>query len=410
MKSSGCKLFASLTVPLLIIALTGYFTAVKLTASGELHTGLKNLSYVLFLTGMALSCFFNRSRVFFVLLVLAVNELGLSVFVPAGPDKNLYLELIYPVACFLVPLNILVFSFLKERGILNAYGRKRLSFLLIQLIFTSWIFWAEDRHLVNLLKVKVSAQSFFNLTPVPQIPIFMFIIAFLILLIRLVLSKSALEGSFAGVLTAAAIALHFGGGSPASACFFSASGLIMIIAVIQDSHSKAYIDELTGLPTRRSLKEEMMKLGGKYVIAMLDIDFFKSINDKYGHDVGDQVLKFLAAMIKTVSGNGKPFRYGGEEFAIIFPGRDIDDAVPHLEELRAKISRRGFILRGKDRTRKKPRKGSPGKRPVRKISVTVSIGVSENNGQNKTAEEVIQAADIALYTAKESGRNCISIS
>ena len=86
-------------------------------------------------------------------------------------------------------------------------------------------------------------------------------------------------------------------------------------------YHKAYLDELTNLPTRRALKEEMLKLGNRYTIAMLDIDHFKKFNDTYGHTVGDQVLKFTAALMKSTGGGGKAFRYGGEEFVIIFPGK-----------------------------------------------------------------------------------------
>lgn len=409
MRITAFKLLSALAAPIGIITLSAAFVFRKEPAADSLYTVLKNSPYVLFLIGMALSCLFNRSRIFFILTVLLVSELGLSSFVPEGPDKNLYLSLVYPAVCFLVPTNITIFSFLKERGVLNVYGRNRLSFLLVQLILVAWIFWTEDRRLVNLINLKATSLTLFNLTPIPQIPIFVFLITFIILFVRLALSGSPLEGSFTGVLAAVAIALHFKGNSPASACFFSVSGLILIIAVIQDSYSKAYLDELTGLPARRSLKEEMMKLGGRYVIAMVDIDYFKTINDTYGHDVGDQVLKFLASMIKDVSGGGKPFRYGGEEFAIIFAGKGINETAPYLEELRAKISRRGFLLRGKGRTRKKPKQVKTVKNQAKKIFITVSIGASEKNERNKTPEEVIKAADAALYRAKEGGRNCVSL-
>jgi len=75
-------------------------------------------------------------------------------------------------------------------------------------------------------------------------------------------------------------------------------------------------------------------MGRRYVIAMLDVDHFKSFNDTYGHDVGDQVLKMVAAKINGVKGGGKPFRYGGEEFTVIFPRRRLAEAIPHLEEVR----------------------------------------------------------------------------
>lgn len=162
------------------------------------------------------------------------------------------------------------------------------------------------------------------------------------------------------------------------------------------------------VPGRRALKEDLLKLGSRYAIAMLDIDFFKKFNDTHGHDVGDQVLKLVASIIKSVGGGGKAYRYGGEEFTILFPGKKMGDVIPHLEELRETIAKRPFSLRGKDRPVKKPDEVKPGRKPAKQLHITVSIGVSERNEKHKTADEVIKAADTSLYKAKKNGRNRVS--
>ncbi len=154
-----------------------------------------------------------------------------------------------------------------------------------------------------------------------------------------------------------------------------------------------------------SLKEDLAKLGERYTIAMLDIDFFKKFNDTYGHNVGDQVLRFIASIIKNVSGVRKAFRYGGEEFTLIFPGKGLEETVPHLEELREAIARRSFTLRGKGRPRKKPGQVRPGTGPTKKVQITVSIGVSGKDRRAYTPDYVVAAADSALYLAKRQGRN-----
>lgn len=82
--------------------------------------------------------------------------------------------------------------------------------------------------------------------------------------------------------------------------------MVLVTSIIQDSYSMAFTDELTGLPSRRALKQDMMKLGMNYVIAMLDIDHFKKFNDTYGHDTGDEALKLVASVIKDVTGGGNP--------------------------------------------------------------------------------------------------------
>src|SRR2546426_9194380 len=101
----------------------------------------------------------------------------------------------------------------------------------------------------------------------------------------------------------------------------------------------AYEDTLTGLPARRALNEALLRLGGQYSVAMIDVDHFKRINDRHGHDVGDQVLKMIAAKLAQVSGGGKAYRYGGEEFAVIFPGRKAEECLADVEALRGVVER-----------------------------------------------------------------------
>src|SRR5690606_25573480 len=115
------------------------------------------------------------------------------------------------------------------------------------------------------------------------------------------------------------------------------AALILCVAILLDSYHMAYRDELTGIPARRALNQLLLSLGSRYTIAMLDVDHFKKFNDTHGHDVGDQVLKMVAHKIADVKGGGKGFRYGGEEFTIVFPGKTIQQAEEHLEAVREAI-------------------------------------------------------------------------
>jgi GGDEF domain-containing protein len=157
---------------------------------------------------------------------------------------------------------------------------------------------------------------------------------------------------------------------------------------------------------------------------MVDIDHFKRCNDTYGHDTGDQVLRLVASRLSRVSGGGQAYRCGGEEFAILFPGKTTSDVVEHLEKLRSGIEASTLRLRGKDRRQdargpdrrsSRGRGRSPDRKAVRQllsststteISVTASIGVATSR-QDCSAEEIVQAADKALYRAKAAGRNRI---
>ena len=191
--------------------------------------------------------------------------------------------------------------------------------------------------------------------------------------------------------------------------FFSAAGLILVLAGVEASFFMAYRDELTGLPSRRALNQALSSLGRRYTIAMIDVDHFKKFNDTYGHKTGDQVLKLLASRLNDMSGGARPFRYGGEEFTAVFPGKSLEDALPHLDTCRKRLSETPFTVRG--RKRNKASAGQRGKagngKPARNVRVTISIGAAESSSTLITPSQVILAADKALYRAKNSGRNCV---
>src|SRR6185312_7175773 len=183
--------------------------------------------------------------------------------------------------------------------------------------------------------------------------------------------------------------------------FFATGELAVLVAVIEISYSMAYLDELTQLPSRRALNEAMMKLPETYTIAMLDVDHFKKFNDSYGHESGDQALRMVASRLARIAGGGKAYRYGGEEFAVVFPGKPSEDVFVYLDRMRKIIEQSKFAVRGSERRGK--RRVRTGKRQT---SVTVSIGVASTQGDHFTPAEVIRIADQALYKAKAKGRNC----
>jgi GGDEF domain-containing protein len=177
------------------------------------------------------------------------------------------------------------------------------------------------------------------------------------------------------------------------------------------------------LPSRRAFHEALLRLQAPYSIAMVDIDHFKRCNDTYGHDTGDQVLRMVAGRLARVTGGGEAYRCGGEEFAIVFPGKTTKDVLEPLEQLRASIEASSFRLRGNNKDRRQEARG-PDRRNQRgraqagrairqlaqaaasdELSVTASIGVASSGSEKSSADEVVQAADKALYRAKAAGRN-----
>jgi diguanylate cyclase (GGDEF)-like protein len=157
----------------------------------------------------------------------------------------------------------------------------------------------------------------------------------------------------------------------------------------------AAIDGMTGLNNRRNfvlLAEaewtRFRRYGRPMALLMLDIDHFKAVNDTYGHDVGDEVIKAVADVLQTHKrASDTVGRLGGEEFALVLPEATLDSAVAAGERLRKLVAERGVDAAGS------------------RVAVTVSVGASIGQTDTPGVEELLKQADLALYEAKRSGRN-----
>lgn len=198
--------------------------------------------------------------------------------------------------------------------------------------------------------------------------------------------------------------------SPARGAWLLAAAVALGVALVEAAYALAFRDELTDLPGRRALGSLLSTLRPPYAIAVVDVDHFKKFNDRYGHDVGDQVLRMVAARLAAVGGGGRAFRSGGEEFTLVFPGRTADEATPHLEAVRRAVADSPFVLRRTLRpaTPKGAAKRGKSATPKRHLRVTISIGVAAGGGRAATAQQVVTAADKAMYRAKQGGRNRVA--
>jgi two-component system cell cycle response regulator len=159
----------------------------------------------------------------------------------------------------------------------------------------------------------------------------------------------------------------------------------------------AVTDALTGLHNRRYMENHLSTLveqastrAKPLALMILDIDFFKSINDTYGHDAGDDVLREFAVRIrKSIRGIDLACRYGGEEFVIVMPETGLDVAGMVAERLRRSIAGETFAVN----------KGT------KRIDVTISIGLATLDNKDEPVADVLKRADMALYQAKHDGRN-----
>jgi two-component system cell cycle response regulator len=166
---------------------------------------------------------------------------------------------------------------------------------------------------------------------------------------------------------------------------------------VQMSIEMAITDALTGLFNRRymeshlsTLVEQAASRGKPLTVMVIDIDYFKAINDGHGHDAGDDVLRDFALRIKrSIRGIDLACRYGGEEFVLVMPETDMAVAAMVAERLRRRIAAEPFAIE----------QGS------RVIPVTISIGIAALRDKDDTAASVLKRADQALYRAKRDGRN-----
>jgi diguanylate cyclase (GGDEF)-like protein len=356
--------------------------------------------------GLLLSFHFRRGRVFLALLLLAALHLTLHASLPGA--LAMHGQSAFGLLAVLFPFNITLFMFMRERGVLTVAGRIRLLFLALQGGMVAWLLNFQAEGVASFLARGLILPLLPDAFTLSMPALLVMALSFPIATVRLAFTLSPVNSALLGAMVAMAAVCGWATTPDLPMLFITAAALVLTLGVLQDTHDMAFRDDLTGLPSRRALNERLNDLGGRYVIAMLDVDHFKNFNDAYGHDVGDQVLRMVARKIHGVKGGGRPYRYGGEEFTVIFPRRSLDEAIPHLEEVRKAIAAYHLVLRDSSRPEKtslgKSRRGSG---EGETVSVTISIGVAESSDRSIPAE-VLKEADQALYRAKRKGRDILS--
>jgi diguanylate cyclase (GGDEF)-like protein len=375
--------------------------------------------YAVFVAGILLAWRFHSSRVLFTLLTLPLAQRAMEFFgggkiAATGPGR-----IVFEAVAFLLPLNFIVLSWARERGFAVPALAQRLGLLFFESVFVAVICRPGEKVGPAFLRVELLSRQMFGWTGIPQVAWLALLVALGILLGRFLLYRKPVESGLVWSLAAAFLGLQAGGVGRIASGYFATAGLVLVSSIVETSYLLAYHDELTTLPARRAFNEALLRLEGTYAVAMVDIDHFKSFNDTYGHDTGDQVLRLVAGRLARVSGGGEAYRVGGEEFTILFPGKTVKEVVAHLEMLRRAIEESKFRVRGVPERRGVSR-GADRRLPSRKgavrklarepiasgeLSVTVSIGVAESSAMTREVEQVIQAADKALYRAKQNGRN-----
>lgn len=352
--------------------------------------------------GLFLAWRFNRSRLAYTLLLLA--GAGLLIHLPEQKD----VFQLAPWIPLLLPIALLTVQLLPERGLLTPGGLVRPALLILLLVSA-----AISNRLAPEGTTKILTGELFHWPSMPSILPSQAIILTLLACLGLSFfwcwrNSGPIE---TGLLATQLFCLPalFGPGNLQPVTWLGLAGLVPSLAIVEMSLQMAFRDDLTGLRGRRALNESLQRLGSRYCIAMLDIDHFKKFNDRHGHDVGDQVLRMVAGHLARVEGNGRAFRYGGEEFAILFPGREQQECLPWLESLRKGIESARFTTRRRyQRPRMKPSRPRPANKNNQQLKVTVSMGLAQRQ-RAMSPEVVLKQADKALYRAKKGGRNRVCV-
>jgi diguanylate cyclase (GGDEF)-like protein len=364
---------------------------------------------------MLLAWRFHSSRIFFALLVLFLAREATMVLC-AGASSSSPWPRALQIALVMPPLDFILLAFMHERGFTKASVAPVGLLLFSESVIVAVVGAAGGGLPAHSHHVAIKAA-------LPDYILIVFVAAGIFLLVRALYTRKLADSALLWSLAAFFLSLRFMASARVSTAYSAAAACVLAAAIIENSYLLAYHDELTTLPSRRAFNDALLRLPQPYSIAVVDIDHFKKFNDTYGHDTGDQVLRLVAAKLSRVSGGGQSYRCGGEEFAVLFPGKVIAEVVPHLEQLRAAIEASEFRMRSGDRrqiprgpdrrnerTRRRARKGQMIRHLMREtsadgLSVTVSIGVASSTGERSHPDLVLQSADKALYRAKANGRN-----
>jgi len=372
-------------------------------------SGVTFFYYATFVAGGLLAWRFHSNRILFSVIVLLLGHHAIHWFAQWSPGPG---KIAFDAIALLIPLNFAFLTFFNDRG---DEGRTLLWFL--ALLFFESVFVAAAARPDQPVPGFLHFSLFRNYhSRVPQPAVLMFLVSLGLLLFRFIQLHRATDSGMFWSLILAWMGFHSGVSGTAGTGFFGAAALALAGSIVENTYSLAYHDELTGLNSRRSFNDVTARLKPPYAVAVVDIDHFKTINDRYGHETGDHVLRLVSSKLARVGGGGEAFRVGGEEFTILFPNKNIAAVTDYLELLRLNIENSTFRVRSgqerrkdsraKDRRAPSKRKSAGTARAMTILSVTVSIGIAESRLKT-TVEEVIEEADQALYRAKQGGRNKI---
>lgn len=356
--------------------------------------------YAVLAATLLLAWRFQRSRVAIAALALGMVSMPFEPWAFGGDALTRTLQ------ATLLPPGLALLALTADRSLTAPRMPIQLAFVFAPFVAgAAWLGVERERVGAMLMHEWIDA-SYMAWSPLPQPALLAALLGIAALTAAAWQTRRAVDAGLAWATLTLVLALAAPVGSLAAGLWSLAGAALLVTALVESSYVMAFHDELTELPGRRALNQTLASVRSPYTVAIIDVDRFKSFNDRYGHDVGDQVLRMVAARLAAVGGGGRAFRSGGEEFTIVFSGKPRDQALRYLEAVRVAVAGDRFTIR----TLPRPRRDGSKRRGTRRggereIGVTVSIGLASPGASHSTVAAVLKAADKAMYRAKQSGRN-----
>ena len=271
------------------------------------------LPYIVLTFGLIFGWYFASSRMILSLLVLALADRALVLFPTTGADQEAVDQTIIAITAFLVPLNLLAFSILKEDSLSTLRGLTRVVLVLVQPFLLLWLCLPDQHDLASSFTREYIPSLYMEWTPIPQPALFAFATALLLHVIRFALHRDPLEGGAIWALVAIFVAYHTirYGWQPTN--FFMAAGLILFATLLQSFYQQTYRDELTGIPGRLAYDEAIGQLGKRFSVAVIGIDQLTQYANTHGKPVSEQILKRFAPRVQAACAEwaGLPYNRRG---------------------------------------------------------------------------------------------------
>ncbi|MEQ9210495.1 MAG: GGDEF domain-containing protein [Pseudomonadales bacterium] len=395
-------LIAPLVPPFVLLALAAFFVPIITNVTPELMLGLKQLPYYLLILVATLSLVLNRTReagaAFLLIIVYFCIQTELQLPLSQSRPGSVYFLL-----SLFVPSALILLAVLPEKRTIEPCGMAVA--LIAPLLFLAGILILKLRsglHEIWLPRADaptiLSSEGFY-----------LFVGAILCCLLLFFITRESTRAGvfFAGIFSF--VTLNWLQVPMISTVMMLGAGISLFAGAISSVLNMLYSDELTGLLNRKALNREMEVLKPGDILAMADIDKFKLLNDTHGHDTGDEVLKLVAAFMSEVAENGKVYRYGGEEFSLVFRKREVARVLDALQSLRKNIASYQIAIRNRSKRPKNNNSGASYRKKAssaKVIKTSISIGVVVLR-EGESPFDALKRADAQLYRAKQSGRNCI---